>query len=761
VLAPQWRAIRRGSVLREKYRLMELLGEGAHGLTFLAHHEFLNHPCVVKLLPERIEDPDDAAVRRLRNEASEGFRINHANVVRVLDGGVAEGIWYFVMEYVEGADLAAVAEQRLSVDWRQALRFAQDAVRGLDAIHSGGLVHLDVKPGNLLLGADGAVRIADLGVARLVRRQSELGEAHDRGLTGTLSYAAPEALGREREVGPAADLYSLGATLFELLTGQPPQGGSPYRTLLRREHERVTWPEETAADVPEWFRNVILELLSPRPEDRGGSARDVLTRLTPPGKPPLVVVPPAALELPVPRGLVVLPFENRSGTGGADDWIGSAVADHLGRALAQQNGAFVPNLDEYLQTLRRIEEREERPRGAQLQEAGRLSGAAHVVEGAFAREGEQIKLWAWIHSLGQEAPVEVEPRAGALLALAELERYVLERLVEVLELPTAGGVAEAAARRPANLAAEERLFTSKRAFFRGDYASAFQLAREAVALEADFADAVGLLSVCCARMGDYEQASHYHQEQLALADRKGDERLRIEAYANLATMHYYRGEYAAALEQLRQAASGAERLGLVNELALIRNNLGFVLLQLDYTAEAAETFQRAIDTHKRNGALTALIAPYHGLGNVLREQRQYDEARDYFQRALGLARECDDVVNIGVAYMNLGRCALLQGRLADAKHELAIALNVLERTSFWNGLARVYQVMAELNLRLSDRVEAGRCSEELMRLARRHANRRMEAAAWRLKAAVLRQDGRSDEAANCEETAELVEHTNE
>jgi tetratricopeptide (TPR) repeat protein len=134
----------------------------------------------------------------------------------------------------------------------------------------------------------------------------------------------------------------------------------------------------------------------------------------------------------------------------------------------------------------------------------------------------------------------------------------------------------------------------------------------------------------------------------------------------------------------------------------------------------------------------ALIGPYNGMGHVLREQKRFEEARGYFRRALALAQESDDDVNMGVAYMNLGHCALLQGRLADAKHELVAALNILEQTSFWNGLARVYEYMADLNLRLSNWKQAIRCADKRIELARRHANLQMESSARKQKAEALK-----------------------
>jgi tetratricopeptide (TPR) repeat protein/tRNA A-37 threonylcarbamoyl transferase component Bud32 len=725
--------LRPGALLRDRYRLIAALGRGAHGLTILAHHEFLNHPCVVKVLPIRTHSATDGAVQRLRAEASAGFRVSHPNVVRVLDCDASDGVWYFVMEYVDGADLAALPAAGVRLDWRQAVRIGIAAARGLDAIHRAGLVHRDVKPGNLLLGVDGQVHVADLGVARQHGTTPD-GAPAER--VGTLAYAAPEVFDGQDAGGPAADLYGLGATLYHLVTGRPARGTGLYRVLLRPAQTDTPWPDDAPPDVPPWFIAAVQRLLSPAPEARFESAHALAEYLEQPGTRFRATPPSAAAELAAPQGVVVLPLEHAAG---ADDdgWLGHAVADHLSRLLAQQHGAFVARLDQFLPMLQRVGQRSSDARGPQVLEAGRRIGAATVLEGRFERSGDQISLRVHAWRAGRATVAELAPLSGPLSALAALETRLAEQVAALLEL---GGSAAALPASPGRgqPAAEERFFRGKRAFLRGDYEQARTLGLAAVALDADFGEAIGFVGVCAARMGRYEEAADYNRRQHALAERLGDARLRVEADANLGSMHYFRGDYAAARACLESAAETAERCGLESELALIRNNLGFVLLQLGRPAEAEETYLKAIEAHKRQGALVSLIGPYNGLGHVLREQQRYEESRAYFRRALALAQESDDDVNMGVAYMNLGQSAILQGRLADAKHELAIALNILEHTSFWNGLARVYEYMAELNLRLGNCAEAVRCADLRLDLARRHANAPMEEAARQQRAAAVR-----------------------
>ena len=489
-------------------------------------------------------------------------------------------------------------------------------------------------------------------------------------------------------------------------------------------------------EVPDWFIAVVMRLLSSAPADRFSTPAELIDHLARPGGSSRTRRSAAGEERPQPRGLVVLPFENASGQSG-DDWLGHALADRLGRSLAEVPSVYVAAVDQFLETLERVRRRGQGTPGEQLQQAGRLSGAATLIRGSFRRAGDAMELRVEVQRPSEGSSSEIEAVRGELSALADVESRLLSRVARALDLQTPATVTAPNVTSRDTLAAQERFFTAQRHFLRGDYESALQIGKEAIALDASFGDAPGLVGGCYARMGRYDEAMEYHRQQQRLASQEGNERLAIQALANLGAMQYFRGEFDAAEEYLREAARRAEESGLTTELAQIRNNSGFVLLQLGRQAEAGEAFRCAIETLKRYGALVALVGPYNGIGHVLREQKRYEEARGYFHRALSLAQESDDAVNMGVAFMNLGQCALLQGRLADAKHELAVAQNILEKTSFWNGLARVYEYMADLNLRLSNWTEAVRCAEQRIELARRHANSRMEAAAQRQRAEAL------------------------
>lgn len=726
-----------------------MLGSGAQGVTYLAEHLFVNHACVVKLLPNRVGDARDGSVRRLRAEASAGFRVNHPNVVRVLDGDTVDGVWFFVMEYVEGASLSALIESRKSVPWRQVTHIAAAAAAGLAAIHRAGLLHRDIKPSNILLGVDGRCQIADLGVAAASGPScGATGESAAR--AGSLAYAAPELFVGESVPNERTDLYSLGATLFHLATGRLPfDSVSPLRLLVDLQNRSPQWPADMPIEHPEWLVRLILSLLAADPTRRPASARDLAEFLSRESHERRQIALDAPPERVTPNGVVVPVFRNLTGAE-SDDWLGQALSDHLARSLWQQSGLYVVDRDELARVQERVHRDGEDAETNRL-EAGRLLGAATILDGAYQCERDWVRIELACRSLADERAVTHQVD-GSLTMLVDLQTQLHELAARSLGVVDGANGATARAASP-SANAQERFIAAKRYYLRGDYESAISAAKSALETDPDFAEAVGFIGLCDSKMGRYAVAAESHQRQEAIGQRLNDSRSVVEARANMGAMHYFRGDYHAAYDAYSSATRIAERINMPVELAKISNNLGFVLFQLGRTAEAEAAYARAIETHRANGAIVSLVGPYNGMGNVLREQGRLDEAIGYHRRALALAQESDDRVNVGICYVYLGRCAALQNRLADAKQDLATALNILEETSFWNGLARVYESMTELNLRLGDWAEAARCADKRIDLARQHANHRMEAAAWRQKAAALELGRQPGAAASCVERA--------
>jgi hypothetical protein len=275
---------------QRRYEFRELLGEGAFGQVYLAIDRQLgekDHPALVsiKLLPGQERSP--WSQQHLIDEAAKARRINHPNVVRVLDRGVSDQDEdYLVYEYVEGGDLARWARRRgdgLSVN--QAARTVAKIARGVHAAHMVGLVHCDLKPNNIVLTADGEVKVADFGVAiRADEQEGPPGQDGAAAPLGNLAFISPEQFRME----PGAltiptDIYALGGILYWLLTGVLPNGSTP--ETIRRTHDLVKGrpaPPSVRAKRPEVDRDleaICHRALAPRPEGRYGSAAELASNL--------------------------------------------------------------------------------------------------------------------------------------------------------------------------------------------------------------------------------------------------------------------------------------------------------------------------------------------------------------------------------------------------------------------------------------------------------------------------------------------------
>jgi len=605
------------------------------------------------------------------------------------------------------------------------------------------------------MGTDGQVRVTDLGVVGLVSATGKVAEGQ---AVGTLDYAAPEALEPGGAVGVPADLYSLGATIYHLLTGRLPHAEhSVFARLIGAHSRQVVWPDDRLPDTPSWLRETILKLLAPEPSERFESAERLCEHLRHPLRWDAVLSPAATAIVGVePAGVAVLPFEAEPQVPG-EEWLGFALADGVARDLGRCPGVYVADHEQFRAVLAQQQPSPAQNEHTRLLKAGRLVGAATVIAGSFFRSGDVVRIGVRLHRQGLPEPVSVGPFEGSLRDLARLQRRLFDSVANLLGIPTPARPVTVIELGPRGLEAREKLTRGRRAYLRGDYEGAIRLFREAHELDPEIIEALQYLCTCHARLGRYDEAEVYQQQIFAAAEQRGDRQLLAEAKASQAFLRYLKGEYSLAHWLYMEAAELTEQLGLETECAQVYNNAGFALFHLGKPEQAEAAFRKAVGICRRFGALAALIGPYNGLGNVLLAQKRYDEARDYYLRALTLAEETGDRTNVGVSHMHLGRCASLRGEFSQAKNEFALALNTLEDTPFWNARARTYEYIAEMNLRLGRYAEAARCADKKIELARRHANSTMEAEGWRLRAEAMRRMGRGAEADACLEEARRAE----
>ncbi len=274
-----------GGATLGQYQLLARLGRGGMGTVYKARHLRLKRLVAVKVISQR-RLPDPQAVARFHREMEAVGRLNHPNIVQATDAGEAAGQHFLAMEFVEGRNLAQLVRSGGPLPVADACEIARQAAVGLEHAHAHGLVHRDVKPSNLMLTCDGMVKVLDLGLARLLDSPGDEVEATgSEQILGSPDFMAPEQVQDSRQVDARTDLYSLGCTLYFLLTGRPPFAEPDHDTRLKKVmahvREQPTPIESLRLDLPAPLIDLLARLLAKNPGDRPRSAAEVVGMLTP------------------------------------------------------------------------------------------------------------------------------------------------------------------------------------------------------------------------------------------------------------------------------------------------------------------------------------------------------------------------------------------------------------------------------------------------------------------------------------------------
>ena len=260
-----------GTIFEGKYQVLEEIGRGGMGVVYRGHDLSLGRMVAIKVLPEQF-NTDDEVIARFKKEARAMAALDHANIVPVYAIGQQRNYHYFVMKFLDGRtvaetldELRALPEGRFApADVR---RVVVEVCRGLGHAHRRGLIHRDIKPGNIMLSPDGVVTIMDFGI---VKEQSGGENLTRTGLVfGTPEYMAPEQAQGQSVPGPSTDLYSLGVVAYEMLSGRPPyQGDTPFSVVLKHIKKPPPPLVDVLPDISIGFQQVIFKSLEKKPEDR-------------------------------------------------------------------------------------------------------------------------------------------------------------------------------------------------------------------------------------------------------------------------------------------------------------------------------------------------------------------------------------------------------------------------------------------------------------------------------------------------------------
>ncbi len=258
------------------YRLLRPLGKGGMGIVYLGEHHVMKRLMALKILPPHAV-ADSRRIERFKAEARACAQLDHPNIVRAYDFADAGDKLYIVMEYVDGVDLQYAIQRDGPMSVADALDVLVQATGGLAHAHERGIIHRDIKPSNLLMRTDGVVKLSDLGLARIGWGGD--GEPEQHRMMGTADFVAPEQAINSTSVDARADIYSLGCTLYYLLSGQSPFAGTSAQRLAK--HQTVPVPDirTVRVDCPVAIADLIARMTAKRPDNRPKSAVELLAQL--------------------------------------------------------------------------------------------------------------------------------------------------------------------------------------------------------------------------------------------------------------------------------------------------------------------------------------------------------------------------------------------------------------------------------------------------------------------------------------------------
>src|SRR6266545_1953179 len=642
------------------YELLEEIGRGGQGVVYRARQKSLNRTVALKVIGLG-HWATDAHLKRFRREAEAAASLDHSGIVPIYEVGERDGSCYFSMKLVEGGQLDAVVK-REPMPIRQAVELIAKVARTVHYAHEHGILHRDIKPGNILLDRKGEPHLTDFGLARLVETESTVTRTLE--VLGTPSYMAPEqAVGNNAAVGSATDVYGLGAVLYQLLTNQPPfAGGTTYETIkllldMEPRQPRLLNPKidrdlsticlkclekdpkrryssalALAEDLERWLKHEPIQARRIGPFTRGkkwmrrNPARALLTGS-------LVALAAASgwivwksefIRQPLATGIAVLPFENLSEQREDATAFVDGVQDDVLTKLAKIAA---------LKVISRTSVMDYRGK-RNLRQIGNDLRVSHVLEGSVRRAGTRLRLNAQLIDTRTDTHVWAEQYDRDLNDLFAIQSEIAQKVAEQLRAKISAAEKLAIERKPtADLTAFDLYSRANDILLArnsrlADYVQAIDLLNQAVARDPSFLQAY--CQIALAHDSLYFNEFDHTPARLAMAKDAVDSAFRLKSdsgEAHLArALHLYQGyrDYDGALVELEIA-----RQTLPNH-ARIFQLMGYIQKRQGRWEESTRNLERAAELDPRDVETLAAVADNYA------EFRRYDEAKSWSARALAV-----------------------------------------------------------------------------------------------------------------------------
>jgi serine/threonine-protein kinase len=502
--------------LAEKYELLKVLGEGGMGTVYLARDLKHDRPVAIKTIhPDRTNEDVRA---RFEREISITSHLQHPHILPLLDSGVAGGVLYYVMPYIEGESLRERLDHEGRLPLEEALRIARQVANGLGYAHGHGVVHRDIKPGNIMLTA-GEVVLTDFGIAKAITETAGEHLTQTGQTFGSPAYMSPEQVG-EGEVDGRSDIYSLGCVVYEMLAGEPPFAGStPLETIARSVGEQATPLRSKVEGVPPDVERAVHKALGKKPKDRyetaeafaealAGGRKAAVARALTPARVGLrwlrigtavalgvaaifavrVLLPPDSAPQPTASRIAVFPFSVRGGT--EIEYLGEGMVDLLGTKLDGAGELRSVDARALLASLEGAAPDIQRAR-----QVARKYGAGLVVLGNIVEVSGRLQLSASVYRTGGGASITSARAEGQTDGIFELVDDMAAQMLGDLRGGPGERIARIAAVTTSSVPALKDYLTGEQAFRAGDFDVALESFRRATERDTSFALAYYRLSI--------------------------------------------------------------------------------------------------------------------------------------------------------------------------------------------------------------------------------------------------------------------------
>jgi serine/threonine protein kinase/tetratricopeptide (TPR) repeat protein len=692
-----------GSTFANRYQVIEELGHGGMGKVYKVFDQEVQAKLALKLIRPEVS-ADKNTIDRFRNELRIARDISHKNICRMYDLGREAGSYFITMEYVSGEDLKSFIHRARQLVVGTAIFIAKQVCDGLAEAHRAGVVHRDLKPGNIMIDKEGNAKIMDFGIARSISVKGITGAGV---MIGTPEYMSPEQV-EGKEVDERSDIYSLGIILYEMLTGQVPfEGDTPFTVGVKQKSEIPKDPKSLNAQIPEDLNRLILRCLEKDKERRYQSADDLKTNLEkiekglPTAEPPVpkrktvtsrpitltvsrkkLFVPlsiifaiaviaiglrlflPRHHAVPPPTGkptLAILYFKNSTGDKSLDVWR-DGLSRMLSSDLSQSQYIRVLPDDQIYGLLSKMGALDKDDFSTEeLGEIASRGGASHLLRGIITKSGDAFRIQATLQKSRNLAEIAGNYSAdgigeGSFFGMIDELTRKIKTGLNLSARQIAGDVDRRVGEMTTSSPEAYKLCSEGyRLNYQGEFAKAVEALEKAVKIDPKYASAYILLGAAYGHLGYSSQCEENYLRAMELSGRLPEkDRLFVESMYYLGSERTFDKSIEAFNQRLRLDP---------DDLNAARNFAGIYL--------ALEQWDRALELYKTNiRSKVEAFFPYSGAADAYEAKGLYDKAQAVLEDYLSSFGDNGEI------HRQLAYNYLCQGRYDLALREVEKAFKI-------------------------------------------------------------------------------------